>query len=76
MADLGTAWAEIGDLRPLIKSRDFESTASARGGFFKNQRDVFTRQGFLLATRFFSGFEFNSEIDEVLDLVRGYSRAV
>ncbi len=71
MANLRAARPDIRHLRALIERADFKRAAGTGGGFFKNQRDVFAHQRFLLAPGFFIGFQLHGEIDEVLDLRRG-----
>ena len=71
MADLRSAWAEVGHLRPLVERSHFESTAGTGGGFFKNQGNVFANQGLFFSSGFFGRFQFDREIDQVLDLCRG-----
>ena len=70
MADLRSAWAEVGHLRPLVERSHFESTAGTGGGFFKNQGNVFANQGLFFSSGFFGRFQFDREIDQVLDLCR------
>ena len=71
MANLRTAWAEVGDLRALVERTHFEGAAGAGGGFFKDQGDVFPDQGLFFASGFFGGLQLDGEIDQVLDLRRG-----
>ena len=71
MADLRSAWAEVGHLRTLVKRAHFEGAAGAGGGFFKDQGDVFADQGLLFASGFFGRFQLDGEVDQVLDLRRG-----
>ncbi|MNT63079.1 hypothetical protein D3C72_2008600 [compost metagenome] len=41
VANLRSAWAEVGDLRTLVKGAHFKGAARAGRGFFEDQGDVF-----------------------------------
>ncbi len=72
MANLRAAWAEIGDLRALGRTRPLRRRSGCGWRFFQRSGRCFSRPRVCFSRpAFFGGLELDGEVNQVLDLRRG-----
>jgi hypothetical protein len=62
VTDLGTAWAEVGDLSALVEGRHFKRTTGTGGGLLEDQGDVFAGQVLALIATVFGFLQVDGQV--------------